>query len=161
MSTPNLQEAQNTLGRESAASKKRAIYSAGAATLLATDSGALGLFNSTTGFTFTLPAITANLVGTWFDFIVTATVGSGSHKVITDAGTTFLLGAVEVITIATASPGGFAFNGTTHIAILMNGTTTGGIVGTKFRVTAISPTQWMIDGQLVGSGTVATPASTT
>jgi hypothetical protein len=42
----------------------------------------------------------------------------------------------------------------------MNGTTSGGIIGTWIRVKALSSTQWLINGLIVGSGTIVTPAAT-
>jgi hypothetical protein len=43
---------------------------------------------------------------------------------------------------------------------LANGTTTGGLLGTWFRFTALSTTQWLVTGIDQGSGTVATPFAT-
>lgn len=123
-------------------------------------SGTLCLFDTAAGYTYTLPAITANTVGTWFEFFTTVTCTSVAQKIITDAATTFLLGEVIMYTTATASPAGFAFNGTTHVACSMAGTTTGGLIGSRIRVCALSPTIWAINGELVGSGTIATPAAT-
>lgn len=128
-----------------------------ATTLNIKDSGALVLLDAAAGFTVTLPAPVA---GAYFDFVQTVTQTSGTQKVITDAATTFILGEVLTFTTATASPAGFAFDGATHIAVTTNGTTTGGIIGTKFRLTALSSTVWLIEGVFVGSGTIATPAST-
>jgi hypothetical protein len=51
-------------------------------------------------------------------------------------------------------------NGSTHLAVSMNGTTTGGILGTQFRVTCLSSTRWAITGINFGSGVVATPFAT-
>ena len=126
-------------------------------TLLAKDSGAAELFDAAAGVVYTLPP---PIVGREFEFFVTVTITSNSAKIITDAATTFLLGEVFTYTTATASGAGFAFNGTTHVACTMNGTTTGGVIGTWVRVKAISATQWFITGLIVGSGTIATPAAT-
>lgn len=128
-----------------------------ARTLAIKESGALVLFDAAAGFTVTLPP---PVVGAFFEFLVTTTVTSSNAKIITDAATTFLLGEVLAYTTATASPAGFAFNGTTHVACTMNGTTTGAIIGTRIRVECISSTVWAITGTIVGSGTIATPAAT-
>ena len=135
------------------------VSASGAATrtLLAGESGVMALFDTATGVVFTLPP---PIVGRTFEFFASVTVTSNSYKIITDAATTFLLGEVLTYTTATASPAGFAFNGTTHVACTMNGTTTGGIIGTWIKVKAISTTQWAINGLIVGSGTIATPAAT-
>jgi hypothetical protein len=39
----------------------------------------------------------------------------------------------------------------------MNGTTTGGIVGSWVEVTAIADDKYFVRGSLIGSGTIATP----
>jgi hypothetical protein len=126
-------------------------------TLTAKESGATVQFDAAAGVVYTLPA---PIIGMEFEFITTVAVTSNSHKIITNAATVFLLGAVSIGTIATASAGGFAFNGSTHVACTSNGTTTGGLVGSRIKVRAISATQWFIEGQMIGSGTVATPAAT-
>lgn len=156
----------NAYSREAAATKKRQILT-GAQTLTVSQSGALCLFNSATGYTFTLPAITTEDIGTWFEFVVTVTNTATACKIITDAATTFLKG--EVLTYvdattpsSTAGPKGFAFNGSTHVACTMGGadTTTGGVAGTRVLVQAVSTTLWMIHGQIAAAGTIATPAAT-
>lgn len=135
------------------------VTASGAATrtLLAGESGTMALFDSAAGVVYTLPA---PIVGRTFEFFVSTTITSNSAKIITNSASVFLLGEVFTYTTATASGAGFAFNGTTHVACTMNGTTTGGIIGTLIRVKAISTTQWAITGTIVGSGTIATPAAT-
>ena len=54
----------------------------------------------------------------------------------------------------------YAANGTTIRALSSNGTTTGGTIGDRYKVTCISATQWAIDGQVVATGTAATPFAT-
>jgi hypothetical protein len=53
-----------------------------------------------------------------------------------------------------------AANGTTHLAINLDADAVGRLAGSKFRVTAISGTQWVIEGDLLATGTVATPFET-
>lgn len=125
--------------------------------LLPGESGSRFCFDLAAGVVYTLPA---PVIGMQFEFYSTVTITSNSAKIITNAASVFLLGEVFTYTTATASGAGFAFNGSTHVACTMNGTTTGGIIGTKITVTALSATQWMIDGLIVGSGTIATPAAT-
>lgn len=139
------------------ASAREIIETVAATTLTAKQSGALVLMDAAAGYTITLPAPVA---GMQFEFLQTVTQTSGSQKIMTDAATTFILGEVLTITTATASPAGFAFNGSSHIAYLSNGTTSGGIIGTTLKFTALSSTVWAITGVVVGSGTIATPAST-
>ncbi len=133
------------------------IETIAATTLNAAQSGALVLIDAAAGYTITLPT---PVIGMYFDFLQTVTQTSGTQKITAGAGV-FLLGEVLTYTTATASPAGFAFDGSTHIAYTSNGTTSGGIIGTKLRVTLISATVWAIEGVVVGSGTIVTPASTT
>lgn len=126
--------------------------------LSANESGSLCLFDRAAGIVYTLP--TAK-VGTFFDFFITTTITSNSAKVITGAGTEFLLGNVNSVDTDTSNAEvGFTANGSTHVAITQNGTTTGGIKGTKFRVVCVSSTIWSIEGNVLGSGTVETPFAT-
>lgn len=128
-------------------------------TLLAGESGSLCLLDKADGMTWTLPT---PVEGMQFEFETTVAVSGGSIKVVTATpASQFILGAVFTYTIATASGAGFAFNGTSHVAITMQtGGTYGGLVGTRFKLEAISTTQWVISGTLVGSGTIVTPAAT-
>jgi hypothetical protein len=129
-------------------------------TLTPAQAGSLVLFDSAAGHIFTLPAVTTATIGMFFDFAVKTSVTSNNHKIITDAATTFLVGAVVMASIATASPAGFSANGTTIRALTANGTTTGGLIGETYRVVALSTTQWQISGVSIGSGTLATPFAT-
>ena len=127
-------------------------------TRLAKESGALCLLDAAAGNIFTLPT---PVEGMFFEFLQTVSVTSNAAKVITAAvATQFLVGSVTEVTIATATPAGFSANGTTIVAISSNGTTSGGLIGSRFKVTAISATQWGIDGVIVGSGTIVTPFAT-
>lgn len=127
-------------------------------TLLAKESGALCLMDRAAGVVYTLPT---PVIGMQFEFLVTVTVTSNAHKIITNSITTqFLLGEIFMYSTATASGAGFAANGTTIAALSANGSTTGGLIGERYIVTALSSTVWGIWGQSVGSGTLATPFAT-
>lgn len=128
-------------------------------TLTAAQSGALVRFDKVDGAVITLPAPAIGLV---YDFVATASVTSNSYKVITNAGTTFLVGTIRLfdtdtltdpLAVATA-------NGSTHVAATMNGTTTGGLLGTSLRFTCIAATLWAVEGIVHASGNVATPFAT-
>ena len=166
MGSPNQQEAQGTWDRSTALTVKRNIIT-GATTLTTAQSGSLCVWNSATGYTFTLPTITADTIGTWFDFQVQVTNTATACKVITASASTFIVGSVHTLVIATtpgANPGpkGFAFDGTTHVACTMGGsdTTAGGVTGTRIRLEALSSTLWAISGTIYGAGTIVTPAAT-
>lgn len=123
------------------------------ASLTAAQSGSVVLFDRAAGIVFTLPAPT---IGLWYEFIVTTTITSNNAEVDTDAGTTFLMGGVDLIIGASATTLGCAGNGTSHVKIQMNGTTKGGILGSQLWFTCVSATQWNVSGTAVGSGTLAT-----
>lgn len=125
-------------------------------TLLAGETGSTCLFDSAAGNIYTLPV---PVPGMYFDFIQTVTVTSNAAEVDTDAGTTFILGSV--VNVKTDLTTLFALaNGTTHVEISSNGSTTGGILGSQYRLTAITTTLWNITGYVLGSGAIATPFST-
>lgn len=131
-----------------------------ARTLLAKESGALCLFDRAAGTVFTLPAITSANIGMEFHFSVSVTCTSNAHKVITDAATTFIVGDINMVIDTSATTLAAAGNGTTHVAISSNGSTTGGVIGGRFRLKAINTTQWLIDGYISASGSLATPFAT-
>lgn len=135
---------------------KGAVISGQAATasLTAAQSGSSVLFDRAAGIIYTLPAPS---VGLFYDFIVTTTITSNNAEIDTDAGTTFLLGNVNSQIDAAATDKAFFGNGTSHVKVQMNGTTTGGIKGTQIRVTCVSSTVWNVTGMLAASGVLATP----
>lgn len=138
---------------------RQVIQSVGATrTLLASESGALCLNDRAAGIVWTLPA---PVEGMQFDFLATVAVTSNAYKVITNAATVFLVGGVIMGDVTVAQSGDyFEANGTTIVAISEDGATKGGLLGDQFRVTAISATQWAIEGVLHGAGTLATPFAT-
>lgn len=128
-------------------------------TLLAKESNSLCCYDRAAGVVYTLPA---PAVGLQFDFMVTTAVTSNAHKVITDAGTTFLVGGVIMGDVTVAQSGDyFEADGTTIVALSAAGSTTGGLLGEQYRVTCINSTQWAIEGVCHGAGVLATPFSTT
>ena len=97
----------------------------------------------------------------FFDFVITTTITSNSAKFITGAATEFLIGGyTNVDTDTSNAVAVFTGNGSTHIAVTQNGTTTGGILGTKLRFTCLSSTRWFVEGVVQGSGVVATAFAT-
>lgn len=128
-------------------------------TLLKEESGVVCLFDRAAGIVYTLPSDAA--IGSTFEFRTTVSVTSNAAKVITGAATQFLVGGVISGSATIAEGGGFwAANGSTHVAISSNGSTTGGLIGDAYTVTRISSTQWAIEGIISGSGTIVTPFAT-
>jgi hypothetical protein len=98
----------------------------------------------------TLPSITSDTIGAKYTFFVGTDATDLDIK--TD-GTDKFLGSVSVIGTTTA---GFV-PGATNDVISMNGGTTGGDKGSYVEVTALATAEYLVQGVLVGSGTVATP----
>ena len=126
--------------------------SAATVTLTAAQSGSVALFDRAAGIIYTLPA---PAVGLYFDFITTVTITTNNAEVATDAGTTFMQGSVRIASAGT--PNDFQGNGTSHLRVRSNGTTTGGVLGSGYRVTCVSTTLWNCNGLLQGSGVAAIP----
>jgi hypothetical protein len=142
--------------------KQNVISGSGATrTLNETESGSLVLFDRAAGIVFTLPA---PVPGIYFDFLVTTTITSGAAEVITHASAAKMQGTVLSATEATtpaANPGPkfFSGDGAASVKISQNGSTTGGIKGSSFRLTCTGTTTnaWTASGLILASGTIATP----
>ena len=139
--------------------KKNVISGQGATrTLNENESGSVALFDRAAGIVYTLPTAKP---GTHFDFVVTTTVTSNAAKVITAAGTELLIGGYTSVDTDTSNAvAAFTANGSTHVSVSMNGTTTGAVAGTKLRFTCLSSTRWMVEGIVQGTGVVATAFAT-
>lgn len=140
---------------------RQVIDNVGATRTLAPDeSGALCLFDAATGVVYTLPPTSAQTVGLSYEFLVKTTITSNAAKIITADASTFLVGAVVSANSGATTTTAYPANGTTIRALSSNGTTTGGTIGDRYKVTCISATQWAIDGQVVATGVTATPFAT-
>lgn len=126
--------------------------------LLTENSGALVVAAAADGAVFTLPT---PVVGMEFLFTVHVAITSNAFKVITKTiASEFLIGGIHISSTTAGGDDSFPANGTTHVAVSSNGTTTGGDIGGCLIFTAISTTQWSVRGHLIGSGTIATPFAT-
>lgn len=141
------------------AAKAKVISGQGATrTLTAAESGSVCLFDRAAGIVYTLPAPS---VGLYYDFLVSTSITSNAAKVITSAATIFLIGSlVNIDTDSTNAVAAWTGDNSTLIAISMNGTTSGGLIGTCFRCTCVTSLLWMVTGIDQGSGTVVTPFAT-
>lgn len=135
------------------------IAAGSSVTLTAKDSGATVLQDTASGSTVTLPTPVAGMT---FNIVTTVSVSSNSHVItVANTSTQFLLGAVIAGNATVASSGDvFTANGTSHITLTSNGSTTGGLIGSAYRLVALSSTQWFIEGIAQGSGTNADPFTT-
>lgn len=137
---------------------RQIIQSVGATrTLLNGESGALCLFDSASGVVYTLPS--APLEGCQFEFATTVTITSNAAKVIT-AGSKFILGTLFGYTTDATEIDGFSADGSTHVAISSNGSTTGGVIGDRYTL-VYNGSVWLVEGNIFcGTSTPATPFAT-
>lgn len=106
------------------------------------------------GFTITLPEATGS--GDVYRFYVKTTLTASAT--IAALTTDIMQGGVAVMTAATA---GTAAATATSDKLVMNGSTTGGLLGSYVEVKDVVDTTWHVSGWLVSSGTAATPFSAT
>ncbi len=127
--------------------------------LTASQSGALCINGSASGGAWVLPAADSGL---WFEFFTTVSVTTTDVNSVTCASGDFIIGIVVGGSATIGGSGGFhVANGSSHLSITSNGSTTGGLIGDNFILTAISGTQWALtQGCMQGSGTWSTPYTT-
>lgn len=123
--------------------------------LVAKESGALVLLDTAAGSIVSLPA--TPVAGMVFDVAVSVSVTSNSHIVKTNNAAIFIGGGIQQMIDTTAVSEGQFADPTSDVTITMNGTTTGGLIGTRLQFTALSATVWNITGLVASSGTLATP----
>ena len=135
---------------------------------VATHAGRILTCNDADG-KFTLPSITsgsASAVSGSSDYNVASNLGCtylfwvetvASDMDIKTDGTDKFYGAVFTGIDSEETGETFAANASSNDVMTLNGTTTGGIVGSWVEVTAIASAKYFVRGSLIGSGTVATP----
>lgn len=106
------------------------------------------------GLTVTLPASTGR--GARYRLFVATTVTSNNYVVQVANGTDVIQGVVHLTTdiAGTSMP-----TATTSDTITMNGTTTGGLRGTYLEFEDSASGFWRLSGQIICTGTEATPFS--
>ena len=125
-------------------------------TLTVDDSGALCLFSTAAGYTYTLPPAQKGL---WFDFLIVVTNTTPVDRVACTTGD-FILGAFMQSPDGTDPIALMVADGAADLAWESDGTTTGGYAGDRFTLTAINSTQWVIQGFGLATGSEATPIKT-
>ena len=130
----------------------------GATTLTAADSGATCIFDTAAASTFTLPQPE---LGMKFTFISTITA-TGDHEIIAPTNGHGFLGGVLIMN--TTADQCNAFSAATdgeNDYFTMNGSTTGGIAGSRVECCAIlgagAAKSWAVHGTIIGSGNTTTP----
>ena len=128
-------------------------------TLKSSESGALCLFDRAAGVVYTLPA--SPELGCQFEFATTVTVTSNAAKTISGTpASQFFLGTLFGYTTDATEIDGFSADGSTHVAISSNGSTTGGVIGDRYTLT-YSGSAWLVEGNIFcGTATPATPFAT-
>lgn len=134
--------------------RAKVLGSSGNLTLTAAMSGSTMLFDAAGATAYVLPAIAAADVGVTFKFVTTVTA-TGAHS-ITAAAADLLIGTAYM-NVTAADIEVFHPNGSSNLVISMNGTTTGGVEGTEWTLTAVSATRWEAIGHVNATGAQATP----
>ena len=141
----------------------RAVIAATAATqaLTKADSGSLVILDRAAGVAVTLPVLSdATTNGVFFDFIVLTSASGGNYTITSgEAADLYIGGVVNIDTDTGNAVAYFSPDVSDDRVITFNGTTTGGLLGTSCRVTALSASRWNVEGIAKGNGTVATPFS--
>lgn len=139
----------------------RAVHASSPATydITAEQSGDLFLFDTATGQAFTLPV---GVVGLSYEFMTTVDLTSNAYAVLcnTDTAGDFLVGSVQGAIEAAATDETHFANGSTHLGISSNKTTTGGLIGSHYTIECIAANLWQIKGVVSCTATPATPFTT-
>ena len=126
-------------------------------TLTPSQSGNTFFLAKADGIAYTLPAATTANIGVCYYFIVTTAVTSNAYSITAASASDLVKGSVITEKAGTLSP--FSANGTTNYIFSMNGTTTGGLVGTVLEVVCTAANEWYLTGRNIGSGVLATSYS--
>jgi hypothetical protein len=127
--------------------------------ILPSESGDLFLFDSAAGQSFTLPV---GVIGMKYEFMTTVDLTSNAYAVLcnTDTAGDFLVGAVQGAIEGAATDETHMANGSTHLGISSNKTTTGGLIGSHYTIECIAANLWSIKGVVSCTATPATPFTT-
>lgn len=133
------------------------IANTGTLALTHVNTGGVVVLDRAAGVSVTLP--TDPVVDDFFDFTVRTDVTSNGYIIETGGSSDKFNGFLVGKKNATADSIFKANAALTDDTITMNGTTTGGLIGTSFRVSYVSTNQWLVDGQFYSTGVTATPFS--
>jgi len=134
------------------------VLAAGAGQFLsASDAGKTIVFGAAAATLITLPEPELGMV---FNF-VSAITATGDHEIQALTNGEGFIGGVTIENTTAGGGDGFSTSAGTDDFITMNGTTKGGIAGSSLRIVAILDASaakcWAVTGNLIGSGTLATP----
>ena len=113
------------------------------------------------GMDITLPAVSAADAGLWIKIETAVTVTSSDLISVTAQSGDLLEGSVYLskATDYVAEQAEFAADESDDLIFSMNGGTTGGLIGSWAKFTVNENGYWTVEGQLLGSSTLATPFS--
>ena len=131
--------------------------------LTAAESGKTFVFNDADGAILTLPDSGGGaILGVYYNFFIAVTITSNSHKVVcADTTNEKLIGSLHAVD-ADGDASAAIWNaqaGDSFSAITTDGVTKG-LIGTMFTVTNMAADVWHVRGELVCTGTPATPFTT-
>jgi len=133
--------------------------SAATLTITAAQSGKTFLFDSAAGQVFTLPPAS---VGLKYNFMTTVDLTAAAYAVLCSTASPgdFFVGSANVAVETEATGEMFFGNGTSHLGISSNKTTTGGLIGGHYEIECLTATKWSIKAVLSATATPATPFTT-
>lgn len=125
--------------------------------LTTSQSGSIILLDKADGLTITLPA---DSVGLTYKFVTTVDLTSSNYIIQGYNSSDIFKGGVLSVDDTTPEVATmFKPNGTSHYICTMNGTTTGGEIGTELTFTCVATNTWLVTGTVAANGTLATPFS--
>lgn len=136
------------------------VTGSGATVLItAAQSGKTFFFDRAAGIVYTLPPAS---VGLKYRFETTVDLTAAAYAVLasTSAAGDFFVGAVVGAIEGLATDETHFADGSTHLGISSNKTTTGGLIGGWLEFECLSPTLWSIKGVLSCTATPAVPYTT-
>ena len=99
---------------------------------------------------------TLNNQGATFTIWVDATVATSSVKIGTDGTNKYVGSVLSIDSDSSGAMAGFV-PGASNDYINLNGSTTGGVVGTCITITSLTTNKYMVNGVIVCTGSPATP----
>lgn len=136
---------------------REVINGAGTTTALTVaQSGALCVFGTAAGQIYTLPIIGADDVGMFFDFCTTIT-GVASYSINTGQSADKIGGGLLMASTGANETDFLPATIASTVSIDLDDVLTGENLGSWFRLTVVSSTEWYCGGMAVGAGTMADP----
>jgi hypothetical protein len=117
-------------------------------------SGSTIVLDRAAGFTVKLPNPE---IGVYFDFVVKTSITSNTGLIRSRLVTQYWFGSIVSFDFDTLNTETQFSPDATDYAISMDGSTTGGLAGTAFRITCLAANTWNITGALVGATVFTSP----